>query len=86
MARLPLVLKGIRWRRGIGLALLAVSLGSCGAAVLGPLYARAADDSTLRDQLVEGARAHAYGEGCRRVRGGAQRAAARRRGRGSRQR
>lgn len=53
MPRVPLVLKGVWWRRGTALALLAVATISCASASLGPLYAKAAGESTLRDQLTQ---------------------------------
>jgi hypothetical protein len=47
------VLAGLWWRRGTSSALFAVAAVTMGAAALGPMYARAAGESTLRDQLSQ---------------------------------
>ena len=47
-----LALRGLWWRRGLTLAMLVVAIVSTTAAALGPLYARAAAESTLHDQLT----------------------------------
>ncbi|MEO6885169.1 MAG: FtsX-like permease family protein [Jatrophihabitantaceae bacterium] len=47
-----LTLRGLWWRRGLTLAMLAVAIVTTTAAALGPLYARAAAESTLHDQLT----------------------------------
>ncbi|MGI8880694.1 MAG: FtsX-like permease family protein [Jatrophihabitans sp.] len=44
-------MKALWWRRALTAAVLAVAVITIGAAALGPLYARAAGESTLRDQL-----------------------------------
>lgn len=46
-----LFLRGLRWRRGFAVAVLLVGTISAAVATLGPLYARAASESTLTDQL-----------------------------------
>ena len=46
-----LFLRGLRWRRGFSAAVLLVGVISAAVAVLGPLYARAASESTLTDDL-----------------------------------
>lgn len=46
-----LFLRGLRWRRGFSAAVLLVGIVSAAVAVLGPLYARAASESTLTDDL-----------------------------------
>ena len=46
-----LLLRALWWRRGLSLATLLVAAITIGAGSLGPLYARAADESTLRDTL-----------------------------------
>ena len=46
-----LFLRGLRWRRGFSAAVLLVGVISAAVAVLGPLYARAAAESTLTDDL-----------------------------------
>ncbi|MEO9240272.1 MAG: hypothetical protein ABI418_19520, partial [Jatrophihabitantaceae bacterium] len=51
MNQLGLLLRALWWRRGLSLATLIVAAITIGAGSLGPLYARAADESTLRDQL-----------------------------------
>jgi putative ABC transport system permease protein len=48
-----LLVRGLWWRRGLSGAVLAVGAVVMGAAVLGPLYARAAGESTLRDELTQ---------------------------------
>jgi len=48
-----LLVRGLWWRRGLSGAMLAVGAVVMGAAVLGPLYARAAGESTLRDELTQ---------------------------------
>src|SRR5262252_7075089 len=45
--RSRLLVRGLWWRRGLSGAVV------MGAAVLGPLYARAAGESTLRDELTQ---------------------------------
>ena len=54
-----LFLRGLRWRRGFAVAVLLVGTISAAVATLGPLYARAASESTLTDQL----RASSYHSG-----------------------
>ena len=49
-----LFLRGLRWRRGFSVAVLAVGLISAAVAAIGPLYARAAGESTLTDELRAG--------------------------------
>ena len=46
-----LFLRGLRWRRGFSAAVLLVGIISAAVAALGPLYARAAAESTLTDDL-----------------------------------
>ncbi|MGN6609583.1 MAG: FtsX-like permease family protein [Jatrophihabitans sp.] len=46
-------MRGIWWRRRLAVAVLLVGTVVMGAAVLGPLYARAAGESTLRDELTQ---------------------------------
>src|SRR5262249_60399712 len=48
-----LLLQGLWWRRGFSASVLVVGALVIGAAVLGPLYARAAGESTLRDELTQ---------------------------------
>jgi hypothetical protein len=48
-------LRALWWRRGLSAATLLVAAITIGAGSLGPLYARAADESTLRDRLTESA-------------------------------
>jgi putative ABC transport system permease protein len=55
--KLPLALRGLFWRRGISVAILVTAAVTTGAAALGPLYARAASESTLRDTLTHAASA-----------------------------
>ena len=50
--KLPLALKGLYWRRGISIAILLTAAVTTAAAALGPLYAMAASESTLRDELT----------------------------------
>ena len=52
MYRLVLVLRGLWWRRGLTAAVVIVATITTMAAALGPMYARAAGESTLRDQLA----------------------------------
>jgi hypothetical protein len=52
-ARLPLALKGLLWRRNLSAAILITAIITTTAAALGPLYARAAAESTLRDELTQ---------------------------------
>lgn len=52
-AGIGLVLRGLWWRRGLTSAVLAVAVVTTTAAALGPLYARAAAESTLQDQLTQ---------------------------------
>ncbi len=47
-----LLLRALWWRRGLSLATLLVAAITIGAGSLGPMYARAADESTLRDTLT----------------------------------
>lgn len=51
--RLRLVLRGLWWRRGLTGSVLLVAIVTVTAAALGPLYARAAGESTLHDQLTQ---------------------------------
>jgi hypothetical protein len=51
--RLRLLLRGLWWRRGLTLAVIAVAIITTTAAALGPLYARAAAESILQDHLVQ---------------------------------
>jgi putative ABC transport system permease protein len=51
--RLRLLVRGLWWRRGLTLAVLAVAAVTTTAAALGPLYARAAAESILQDHLVQ---------------------------------
>ena len=53
--RLALTARGLWWRRGSALTLLAVAAVTIAASALGPLYARAAGESTLRDRLTQAA-------------------------------
>lgn len=53
MDRLRLLLRGLWWRRGLTLAVLAVAVITTTAAALGPLYARAAAESILQDHLTQ---------------------------------
>ena len=53
ISRLALLLRALWWRRGLSAATLLVAAITIGAGSLGPLYARAADESTLRDRLTE---------------------------------
>lgn len=46
-------MKALWWRRALTAAVLGVAVITIGAAALGPLYARAAGESTLRDQLTQ---------------------------------
>jgi putative ABC transport system permease protein len=46
-----LSLRAAWWRRGASITLLAVAIVTTASAALGPLYARSASESTLRDQL-----------------------------------
>jgi putative ABC transport system permease protein len=48
-----LLLRGLWWRRGLSASVFAVGAVVMGAAALGPLYARAAGESTLRDGLTQ---------------------------------
>ena len=52
-AALRLAVRGIRWRRWASLATFVVAILASGAAVLGPLYARAADDSLVTQRLLD---------------------------------
>ncbi len=52
MRRFSLLLRGLWWRRGLTSAVLAVAIVTTTAAALGPLYARAAGESTLHDHLT----------------------------------
>src|SRR5256885_7350815 len=51
--RAGLLLRGLWWRRGLSASVFAVGAVVMGAAALGPLYARAAGESTLRDELTQ---------------------------------
>ena len=53
MPRVPLLLRGLWWRRGLTGAVLAVAVATTTTAALGPLYARAAAESTLQDHLTQ---------------------------------
>ena len=57
--RLALLLRALWWRRGLSAATLLVAAITIGAGSLGPLYARAAGESTLQDRLTESASAAA---------------------------
>ena len=57
--RLALLLRALWWRRGLSAATLLVAAITIGAGSLGPLYARAAAESTLQDRLTESASAAA---------------------------
>lgn len=46
-------MRAVWWRRGLSAAVLLVATVTTGAAALGPLYARAAGESTLRDELTQ---------------------------------
>ena len=48
-----LLVRGLWWRKGLTLAVLAVAVATTTAAALGPLYARAAAESTLQDHLLQ---------------------------------
>lgn len=48
-----LVLRGLWWRRALTVLVLAVATVTVTAAALGPLYARAAGESTLNDHLTQ---------------------------------
>lgn len=50
-----LLLRALWWRRGLSVATLIVAVITIGAGSLGPLYGRAADESTLRDALIDSA-------------------------------
>lgn len=50
-----MLLRALWWRRGLSLATLIVAGITVAAGSLGPLYARAADESTLRDRLNQSA-------------------------------
>jgi putative ABC transport system permease protein len=52
VTRAPLLVRGIWWRRQVAVVILIAAIITTGAAALGPLYARAAAESTLRDELV----------------------------------
>lgn len=52
MYRVRLVLRGLWWRRGLTAAVVIVAAITTMSAALGPMYARAAGESTLRDQLT----------------------------------
>lgn len=47
-----MLLRALWWRRGLSAAVLLVGAVTMGAAALGPVYARAAGESTLRDTLT----------------------------------
>lgn len=53
LRRRTLALRALWWRRGLSIAILFVATVTTGAAALGPLYARAAGESTLRDELTQ---------------------------------
>ena len=46
------MLRGLWWRRGLTAAVIIVATITTTAAALGPMYARAAGESTLRDRLA----------------------------------
>jgi len=48
-----LTARALWWRRGASATLLVVATVTTGAAALGPIYARAAGESTLRDRLTQ---------------------------------
>ena len=48
-----LTLRGIWFRRTASIAAFAVAIVATGAATLGPLYARSAEDSLVRQQLKD---------------------------------
>ena len=50
-----LVFRALWWRRAASVTLLAVAVVTTGAAALGPIYARAAGESTLSDHLTQAA-------------------------------
>ena len=50
---LRLALLGIRWRRWASVATLVVAILAASAAMLGPMYAAGADDSLVRQRIVE---------------------------------
>src|SRR4051812_25617217 len=54
-SRLALLLRALWWRRGLSAATLLVAVITIAAGSLGPMFARAADESTLRDRLTESA-------------------------------
>ena len=58
-SRLALLLRALWWRRGLSAATLLVAAITIAAGSLGPMFARAADESTLRDRLTESASAAA---------------------------
>src|SRR6476646_6695050 len=53
MARLGLLGTRLWWRRGASIAVLAVALTAMLTAVVGPMYAGAAAESTLRQVLTD---------------------------------
>jgi putative ABC transport system permease protein len=53
MGQLALFVRGLWWRRGFCAAVLIVATLTTAVAVLGPLYARAAGESTLSDRLAD---------------------------------
>ncbi len=52
MEALRLALRGLRWRAGASLAVLVVAVVASAAAALGPLYARSAEESLVRDGMA----------------------------------
>ena len=52
MESLRLALRGLRWRAGSSLAVLVVAVVAMAGAALGPLYARSAAESLVRDGLT----------------------------------
>jgi putative ABC transport system permease protein len=52
LPRLALTGRGLWWRRGSAMTLLAVATVTVTAAALGPVFAQAASESTLRDRLT----------------------------------
>ncbi len=55
MEALRLALRGLRWRSGPSIAVLVVAMIAMAGAALGPLYARSAEESLVRDGLAQSA-------------------------------
>jgi hypothetical protein len=55
MQALRLTLRGLRWRLGSSVAVLAVAVVAAAAAALGPLYATSAEESLVRESLAQAA-------------------------------